>query len=88
MTNYYAYRNWLVKIDAPLFGTTKAFIFNLETGENHTFLAQARDTHVFICEYIDFNYHESTDFSKGIGGLMLLSGRDTLMAKEIFNRYF
>ena len=88
MTNYYAYRNWLVKIDAPLFGTTKAFVFNLESGEQHSFLAQAKDTHVFICEYIDFNYRESTDYSKGFGGLMLLSGRDVLMAKEIFNRYF
>lgn len=88
MTNYYAYRNWLVKIDAPLLGTTKAFIFNLDSGENHAFLAQARDTHSFICEYIDFNFSDSTDFSKGFAGLMLLSGRDSLMAREIFNRFF
>ena len=88
MTNYYAYRNWLVKIDAPLFGMTKAFIFNLESGEAHSFLAQDRDTHTFICQYIDFNYGKSTDFSKGFGALMYLSGRDAQMAKEIFNRYF
>lgn len=88
MTNFYAYRNWLVKIDAPLFGTTKALIFNLESGEQHSFLAQARDTHTFICQYIDFNYGESTDFNQGFGALMFLSGRDAQMAKEIFNRYF
>lgn len=77
-----------MKIDAPLFGSTKAFIFNLESGELHSFLAQARDTHTFICQYIDFNYGDSTDFSKGFGALMYLSGRDAQMAKEIFNRYF
>ena len=88
MTNYYAYRNWLVKIDAPLFGTTKAFIFNLESGETHSFLAKARDTHSFICGYIDLYYHDSTDFTKGLGALMYLSGSDSQMAKEIFNRYF
>lgn len=88
MTNYYAYRNWLVKIDAPLFGVTKAFIFNLESGETDAFPVQARDTHTCICQQIDLYHHESTDFSKGIGALMYLSGREAQMAKEVFNRYF
>ena len=88
MTNYYSYRNWLVKIDAPLFGITKAYIFNLESGERSLFPVQARDTHTYICEQIDLCYHDSTDFSKGFGALMYLSGRDAQMAKEIFNRYF
>lgn len=88
MTNYYAYRNWLVKIDAPLFGTTKAYIFNLETGEHSRFPVQARDTHTYICEQIDLCYSDSTDFSKGVGALICLYGRDALMAKDIFNRYF
>lgn len=88
MTNYYGYRNWLVKIDAPFFGTTKAFIFNLESGEHHSFPVQARDTHGFICEYININYYDSTDFSRGFGGLVPLSGRDSQMAQELFNRFF
>ena len=88
MTNYYAYRNWLVRIDAPLFGVTKASIFNLDSGEHTIFPVQARDTHAYICNQIDLVFHEITDFSKGFGGLMYLSGRDAQMAKEIFNRYF
>ncbi len=88
MTNYYAYRNWLVKIDAPFIGVTKAFVFNLNSGEHHTFLAQASDTHTFISEYIDFNYRDTTDFSCGFPGLMYLNGRDRFMAQDIFARYF
>ena len=88
MTNYYAYRNWLVKIDAPLFGTTKAYIFNLDSGFTSIFSVNARDTHAYICEQIDICYQDMTDYTKGFGGLMYLSGRDALMAKDLFNRYF
>lgn len=87
MTNYYAYRNWVVKLDAPLFGNNKVCIFNLNTGDHHYFIADKGDTHSFICNYIDFNYRNSTDMSVGFPGLMPLSGRDKMMAVEIFNRY-
>ena len=87
MTNYYAYRNWVVKIDAPLFGTTRACIFNLESGDHYAFPVQAGDTHAYICEKIDICFGDSTDYTKGFGGLMYLSGRDAQMVREIFERY-
>lgn len=88
MTNYYAYRNWLVKINAPLFGTTKAYIFDLNSGAHHSFLVQASDTHSFICEFIDMNYRSNTDFSCGFPSLLPFSGQEASMVKGIFDRYF
>lgn len=63
MTNYYAYRNWLVKINAPLLGRTKISIFNLNSGEMHHFFANDNDTHTFVCQYIDFNGSVSSSVS-------------------------
>ena len=87
MTNYYAYRNWVIRLEAPLFGNNKVCAFDLNTGAHHYFIADKGDTHSFICQYIDLNYSSTTDYSVGLPGLMLLSGRDKMMATEIFNRF-
>lgn len=86
MTNYYAYRNWLVKINAPLLGRTKISIFNLNSSEMHHFFANDNDTHTFVCQYIDFNYKDSTNYYIGFPALMYISGQEKQMAKEIFGR--
>lgn len=85
MTNYYAYRNWLVKIEAHLFVKTKAYIFDLNSGEHHAFFAYD-DTHKFVCDFIDMNYRDKTDYSVGVHALMALYGRDSMLAKEIFEQ--
>ena len=88
MTKYYEYRHWVVKIKSPLFGTTKAFIFNLASGEHYIIPVQTGDVHSFICERIDQCIGDSSKSPKGLGALIYLSGRDAKMAQEVFERYF
>ena len=84
MTSYYAYHNWLVKIDAPLTGRTAVYIFDLNTGQRHNFWADESGSHSYICEYIDTVFEKSTDKSLGFPTLMLLSESDRKKAIQIF----
>ena len=84
-TNYYAYRNWLIRLDAKLFGNNEVTVFNLNSGNKHYFIADPRDTHKSIREYLDSVYSDETDKGIGLPGLMYLSGRDRMMAKEILD---
>lgn len=84
MTSYYAYHNWLVKIDAPLTGRTAVYIFDLNTGQRHNFWADESGSHSYICEYIDTVFEKSTDKSLGFPTLILLSESDRKKAIQIF----
>ena len=88
MTNYYAYHNWLVKLDVPMFGTMKAFIFDLNSGIRDRFSINASDTHKFVCDYIDRCHAGNTAYYIGFNTLFPITGQDKSKAQELFNRYF
>ena len=84
MTNYYAYRNWAIRLGALLFGDNKVCAFDLNTGKYVYSIADKRDTHASIARCIDRFYGDATDYFVGFPGLVSLSPKEKMMIAGLF----